>query len=161
MAEDCGGAEGDGGGTERTRGWGRPWSEKAEMGAAWEEGVKVNIAPPSHPACTDDCPGQDGCPSSRGDWSHGPVWGCSGVSRSPLPDRQAVSRRRFLQVHGAALSAGQHAWGPISRGWACGGRKSRVSSSKRFKGQEVCELQMSPSPTAFSSTHPGARPHCW
>ena len=136
-----------------------PGRRRPRWGQPGRRGSRSTSAP--LPACTDDCPGQDGCPSSRGDWSHGPVWGCSGVSRSPLPDRQAVSRRRFLQVHSAALSAGQHAWGSISRGWACGGRKSRVSSSKRFKGQEVCDLQMSPSPTAFSSTHPGARPHCW
>lgn len=37
---------GTGGAQKGPEGGAAPWSEKAEMGAAWEEGVKVNIGPP-------------------------------------------------------------------------------------------------------------------
>lgn len=77
--KDCGDAEEDGGSAERTRGWGCPWSEKAEKGQPGRKGSRSTSATPS---VQTTLPGQDGCPS-REDWSHVPVWGCPGVSLSP------------------------------------------------------------------------------
>lgn len=65
------------GGTERARGWGRPWSEKGQPGRRGSR--STSATPPAQMTL----PGQDGCPSSREDWSHVPVRGCPGVSLSP------------------------------------------------------------------------------
>lgn len=50
--EDCGDAEEDGGVQKGPEGGAAPVREGRE-GAAWEEGVKVNIG---HPTCEDDSP---------------------------------------------------------------------------------------------------------